>query len=565
MCAKKVVKKRKKSFSSSSSGSGGGREVTPLRPYHLESKPPCSDTCPSGNKIRSFLTTIAQAELVGKSADDALREAWEIYTDTSPFPSVCGRVCPAPCETGCNRVELEAPVSINKVERSIGDFGLENGLPLVKLSEESKSEKVAVIGAGPSGLSCAYQLARRGYGVTVFEAMESAGGMLKWGIPGYRLPEEVLDGEIQKILDLGVELKCGVKIGVDITLDQLKQDYDAVYVALGAQQGVTLGVDGEEAPNVFSGVDFLNRFHHGEKLDLGKDVVTIVVGGGDTAIDAARICKRLGANVTILYRRTRPEMPAIEEEIDEALNEGIIIEFLAAPIGFKKGDDGLVTHMIAIRMELGEPDDSGRRRPVPIEGSEFEIPASTVISSISQQPDFIGFESLIEGRDWIKVDEKGETKVEGIFAGGDTVDLALVTDAIGHGRRAAEAMVEKFTGIEIKPDKRPVIKTDKMYLEYYKETLRPRSEPKVLDIDERMDDINKEVNLGYTAEQLLEEANRCMSCGMCFYCENCWLYCQDSAIIKPQNKGEIFEFKMGNCTGCEKCAETCPCGYIRMQ
>jgi NADPH-dependent glutamate synthase beta subunit-like oxidoreductase len=564
MCAKKVVKKRKKSFSSSSSGTSG-REVTPLRPYHLESKPPCGDTCPSGNKIRSFLTTIAQAELVGKSPDDAMKEAWEIYTDTSPFPAVCGRVCPAPCETACNRQELEGAVSINKVERSIGDFGLQNNLPLVKLSEETQAEKVAVVGAGPSGLSCAYQLARRGYGVTIFEAMESAGGMLKWGIPGYRLPDEVLDGEIQKILDLGVELKCGVKIGTDVTLESLKQDYDAVYVALGAQQGVTLGVDGEEAPNVYSGVDFLNRFHHGEKLDLGKDVVTIVVGGGDTAIDAARICKRLGANVTILYRRTREEMPAIEEEIDEALNEGIIIEFLAAPVGFKKGDDGLVTAMVAIRMELGEPDDSGRRRPVPIEGSEFEIPASAVISSISQEPDFTGFESLIEGRDWIKVNEKGETKVEGIFAGGDTVNLALVTDAVGHGRRAAEAMVERFTGVVKEPEKKPIIKTDKMYLEYFKETPKPRIEPTIIDVEDRMGDVEKEVNLGYTAEQTVAEASRCMSCGKCFYCENCWLYCQDSAITKPPSKGMIFEFKLGNCTGCEKCSEICPCGYIRMQ
>ncbi len=564
MCAKKVVKKRKKSFSSMGSGSGGG-DVSSRRPVHIEKKPPCGVTCPSGNRIRSFITTIAQAEKLGKTHDQAMREAWEIYTDTSPFPSVCGRVCPAPCETECNRKDLEGAVGINKIERAIGDFGLENDLPLVKISGEEKPEKVAVIGAGPSGLSCAYQMARRGYGVTVFEAMEKPGGMLFWGIPGYRLPEETLMKEIQKILDIGVELKCGVKIGVDITLDQLKQDYDAVYVALGAQQGVTLGVDGEEAPNVFSGVDFLSRFHHGEQLDLGKDVVTIVVGGGDTAIDSARICKRLGANVTILYRRTKAEMPAIEEEIDEALNEGIIIEFLAAPIGFKKNDEGLVTAMVAIRMELGEPDDSGRRRPVPIEGSEFEIPASAVISSISQQPDFTGFESLIEGRDWIKVDDKGETKVEGVWAGGDTIDLALVTDAIGHGRRAAESMVVRFTGVEKEADKREVIRSDKMFLDYFRETPMERVEPNLLEVADRMDDVDKEVNLGLDAEQVIQESARCMSCGYCFYCENCWLYCQEQAIIKPQGKGELFLFKMENCTGCDKCAEICPCGFIQMQ
>jgi NADPH-dependent glutamate synthase beta subunit-like oxidoreductase len=308
---KKIKKKRKKKFGTRSFSGGGGRELSPLRPKHVEKRPPCRDTCPSGNRIREFLTTIAQAERLDKTPDQAFREAWEIYTDTSPFPAVCGRVCPAPCESECNRKELEGAVNINKVERAIGDFGIENGLKLKKLSEEARSEKIAVVGGGPSGLSCAYQMARRGYGVTVFEAAAKAGGMLRWGIPGYRLPESVLDAEIQNILDVGVELKCDMKIGVDVSLEELRQSHDAVYVALGAQQGVVLGVKGEEAPNVFSGVDFLNRFHHGEKLDLGKDVVVIVVGGGDTAIDAARICKRLGANVTILYRRTVKEMPAI--------------------------------------------------------------------------------------------------------------------------------------------------------------------------------------------------------------------------------------------------------------
>ncbi|MGD8727922.1 MAG: FAD-dependent oxidoreductase, partial [Gemmatimonadales bacterium] len=375
------------------------------------------------------------------------------------------------------------------------------------------------------------------------------------------LPESVLDAEINKILDLGVELKCGVKIGKEITVDQLKQDYDAVYVALGAQQGVTLGVDGEDAPNVFSGVDFLSRFHHGEKLDLGKDVVVIIVGGGDTAIDAARICKRLGANVTILYRRTRKEMPAIDEEVDEAIKEGINIEFLAAPIGFRKDGD-LVVAMRAIRMELGEPDASGRRRPVPIEGSEFEIPASAVISAVSQAPDFTGFESLIEGKDWVKVDQHGATKLDGVWAGGDVVALDLVTTAVGHGRRAAEAIERRFLGQEFKPDTMEVIYADKMQLDHYEK--QGRKEPAELAVDERFADVEKEVNLGLSQEQVIEESRRCMSCGYCFDCEKCWMYCQDQAIDKPLEKGKLYSFKLQNCTGCSKCAEVCPCGFIEM-
>jgi NADPH-dependent glutamate synthase beta subunit-like oxidoreductase len=558
--ALKKVKKKKKSFGARTF-SGGSREMSPERPRHVEKKPPCHATCPSGNHIRKFLTTLAQAEHLGKSTDEALQQAWEIYTDTSPFPSVCGRVCPAPCETECNRKGLEGAVSINKVERFIGDYGLEKGLALKRLSDESKPQKVAVIGAGPSGFSCAYQLARRGYGVTVLEALDKPGGMLRWGIPGYRLPEEVLDGEIGKILDLGVELKCGVKVGKDLTLDDLKQSYDAVYVALGAQQGVTLGVDGEDAPNVFSGVDFLSRFHHGEKLDLGADVVVIIVGGGDTAIDAARICKRLGANVTILYRRTRKEMPAIDEEVDEALKEGIVIEFLAAPIGFRK-ENGLVAAMRAIRMELGEPDASGRRRPVPIEGSEFEIPASAVISAVSQAPDFSGFENLIEGKDWVKVDGEGATEVDGVWAGGDVIALDLVTTAVGHGRRAAEAIDRSFTGAPADEDKRELIPTDRMLLDHYTKT--GRHEPVALDLDKRMSGMDVEVNLGLTEAETFGESRRCMSCGYCFDCEKCWMYCQDSAIDKAPEKGALYIFKLENCTGCRKCAEVCPCGFIDM-
>ena len=553
-------KKKKRAFGA---GTTGGREQSPLRPKHAEKMPPCRNTCPSGNSIREFVTTIAQAERLGKSAEQALQQAWEVYTNTSPFPAVCGRVCPAPCETECNRKELEGAISINKIERAIGDFGIDKGLSLVALTEEQKPQKVAVAGGGPSGLSCAYQLARRGYGVTVFESLQKAGGMLRWGIPGYRLPESVLDAEIQKIVDVGVEIKYGVRIGEDTSLDELRESYDAVYIALGAQQGVSLGVDGEDAPNVFSGVDFLSRFHHGEQLDLGKDVVVIVVGGGDTAIDAARICKRLGANVTVLYRRTIDEMPAIREEVEEAIEEGITIEFLAAPLGFKKEGD-LVTAMQCIRMELGEPDDSGRRRPVPIEGSEFEIPASAIISAISQSPDFSGFESLIvSGGKWLHVDSEGATHVDGVWAGGDSTQLDLVTTAVGHGRRAAESMDRKFRGAEDEPEKMEIVRTDRMRLDHYEKA--DRNEPSALGVEERLVGVETEVNKGLTDDQVLAESRRCMSCGYCFDCEKCWLYCQDQAINKPMEKGVLYTFKLENCTGCKKCAEECPCGFIDMQ
>ncbi len=561
MAVKKTKKKKKKKFGSGFSGGSKSREQSPLRPKHIEKEPPCRHVCPSGNRIREFLTTIAQAERLGKSTEQAFEEAWVIYTDTSPFPSVCGRVCPHPCESDCNRKDHDGPVNINQVERGIGDFGLEKNLKLKTLSDDAREEKIAVVGGGPGGFSCAYQLARRGYKVTVFEAADKPGGMLRWGIPRYRLPADILDGEIQKIVDLGVELKCDTRIGKDISLDDLRDQYQAVFVSIGAEKGLKLRVDGEEAENVLSGVEFLNRIHHGETIDVGDDVV--VVGGGDTAIDAARICKRLGAKVTILYRRTVTEMPAIDEEIEETQEEGVNLEYLAAPVGFNT-EGNRITSMKCIRMELGEPDDSGRRRPVPIEGSEFEIPASTVIPAISQAPDFTGLESLIEGRDWIKIDEDGQsTKVEGVYAGGDAVSLALVTTAIGQGRRAAEAIDRKIRGEE-KPDVEamPVVRTDRLRLDHH-EKCDPAPFAK-LSPEERLKGLETEVSIPLSQEQAIKEAQRCMSCGFCFDCEKCWLFCQDQAIIKPMEKGVIYSFKMENCTGCKKCAEECPCGFIDM-
>jgi NADPH-dependent glutamate synthase beta subunit-like oxidoreductase len=256
-------------------------------------------------------------------------------------------------------------------------------------------------------------------------------------------------------------------------------------------------------------------------------------------------------------------MPAIDEEIEEAQEEDIKLEYLAAPIGFNK-DGNKITSMQCIRMELGEPDDSGRRRPVPQEGSEFEIPATMVIPAISQEPDFTGLESLIEGRDWIKVnDEYESTKVENVWAGGDATNLALVTDAIGHGRYAAEAIDRRFRSLEKPNNGQPIIKTDRMQLDHYPKA--DRLEAGKLPVEARFANMDAEANLALSEEQAIEESKRCMSCGYCMDCEKCWLYCQDQAIEKPMQKGQLYDFKLGNCTGCKKCAEICPCGFIDME
>jgi NADPH-dependent glutamate synthase beta subunit-like oxidoreductase/Pyruvate/2-oxoacid:ferredoxin oxidoreductase delta subunit len=556
----KVKKKKKKGFVSR--GTGATHVDSGKRPYGVPKLPGCALGCPAGNNVRRFVTALGQAEKLGKSQDQAFEEAWHIYTETSPFPATQGRICPHPCEAGCNRVELDGAVGINKIERSIGDYGLEKGLKLKKLTDEKRPEKIAVVGAGPAGIACAYHLVRQGYNVTIYEASDKPGGMLLWGIPRYRLPEDVLMKEIQNVLDLGVELKLNTRIGKDISLDQLKKDYDAVFLSIGAHKGKKLGVEGEDAENVFSGVEFLNRIHHGEKVEVGDNV--IVVGGGDTAIDAARICKRLGATTTIVYRRTIKEMPAIDDEIEEAQKEGIKLEYLAAPVGFTK-ENNHITHMKCIRMELGEPDDSGRRRPVPIEGSEFEIPATTVIAAISQEPEFEGFESLIEGRDWFKVDEHNKMlKDDELYAGGDVLNLGLATDAVGHGRCAAQAIDFTLRGVEMPPPEKPKeIKADKIKFDFFEKA--DRQEQEQLAIEERLKDMIAEVNKGLTHEQAMAEAKRCMSCGYCFGCEQCWIMCQEQAIIKPQKKGEAFTFDLNKCNGCDKCAEVCPCGYIEMQ
>ena len=559
----KLVKKKKKGLGGLRGSSAGGSslETSSLRPVFVEKTPPCANNCPSGNKIREVITTISQSEGAERTNHESFEEAWNILTETSPFPSACGRVCPHPCESDCNRIEKEGAVGINNIERFLGDYALENDFKFQRLTEEKQSEKIAVIGAGPAGLSCAYQLTRRGYEVTVFEAFSKAGGMLRYGIPDYRLPTEILDKEIGRIEDFGVEIKLNHIIGKDTPYEDLQKNYNAIFVGIGAHKGKLLGIPNEDASNVFTGTEFLNKINSGETVEVGDKV--LVVGGGDTAIDAARISRRLGAEVTVVYRRTRNEMPAIEEEIVGAEEEGIKLEFLAAPIEFEKDGD-LITKMKCQKMELGEPDDSGRRRPVPIPDEYFFIDTTTVIAAISQEPDFTGLENLHEGKDWIKTDENGLTKEPNTYAGGDNIELGLATIAIFQGRKAAETIHNRFRNIEPEPVKeQPVITHDKMVLGYYES--KARKEAFEIPADDRLKELGMEITSTLTEEEVVNEAMRCMSCASCFDCGTCWSYCQDQAIVKPVTKHGEYKFKMDFCNGCKKCAENCPCGYIEMR
>jgi len=555
--AKLVKKKKKKKYGASRFGGGAtggaGSGKSDMRPKYVEKEPPCTEQCPNNNNIREALRVVASAEKQGRSHEQSMEAAWYSFAETSPFPAVCGRVCPHPCESGCNRPEVDSAVGINAFERSVGDFGIEQGLQHIKINEEQRAEKIAVVGAGPGGLSCAFHLAKRGYQVSVFEAFPKAGGMLRYGIPPYRLPREVIDAEVDKILQLGVEVKYNTIVGQDISFDELKQEYKAVFVGIGAHRGKQLRVEGEDAPNVFTGSDFLHRINSGETIGVGDKV--IVIGGGDSAIDAARVSKRLGAETRIIYRRTIEEMPAISHEVEAAQEEGIQIDFLAAPVAIATNGDGKASAMTCLRMELGEPDDSGRRRPVPIEGSEFTVETTAIIAAISQEPDFDHLDFLREGRAWIKADEFGKViKLEDFYAGGDALDLATVIMAIAQGKDAAITIDANLQTVDRPAGPwamLPVIKHAKMKLSYYEKA--ERHDVPSLPVEERLaDGLFKEVALGLSSEDTIAEGKRCMSCGHCMDCENCWMNCTPAAVINPDEPGGEYKFKLELCDGCKK-------------
>jgi heterodisulfide reductase subunit A-like polyferredoxin len=499
---------------------------------------PCTNACPNQVNAHAYVALIAQGRY---------QEAMEVILRTLPLPGVIGRVCPHPCETACRRGQVDAPVSICALKRFVADQVDIEELPLPKI--ERREGKVAVIGSGPAGLTCAYFLALDGYAVTIFEALPVTGGMLRVGIPDYRLPPEVLDKEIRAITRLGVEIRLNTAFGRDITLDSLRAEgYGAVYLAIGAHRSLKLNISGEDGRGVVHGVDFLRRANCGELTRVEGRVA--IVGGGDVAIDAARVARRLGAQrVAIVYRRSEQEMPARENEVRDALAEGIEIRYLTAPQQVLTRD-GQVLGVQCIRMELGEPDSSGRRRPVPIPGSEFILETDLVIPAIGQTPES-QFLAEIPGMGisrWgtIEVDEVTfATSVDGVFAGGDAQTGPWVAiGAVVHGREAAVSIGRYLRGEDLRAGRERFDFPQGDFLPIPAD-LKPahREEMATLPMAERQTGFG-EVERGLTEEQARAEAARCLNCMVCCECLQCVAACKAGAVDHSM-RAETMSLEVG--------------------
>jgi len=472
---------------------------------------PCEHTCPLDQDIPSYVAYIARKEF---------NKALEVILRTNPFPRILGRVCNHPCETRCRLGETVESESIRALKRFVADYV---SPPEIVISEK-KEKKVAVIGSGPAGLSAAYFLAIKGYSVTIFESLSSPGGMLRVGIPAYRLPKEVLDKEIERITSLGVDIQTNVTVGKNITLSSLfEQGFNAILIAVGLHKGVGLNIPGENTDGVIDGLEFLRKVNTGEKVYLGKDI--IIVGGGNTAIDAARTAWRINpnANIQILYRRTRLEMPAIQSEVEEALLEGIKIQFLVEPIRIIE-KNGRISGLECLRTKLGEIDETGRWRPIPVEGSNFIIPADTLVVAVGQRMD----NAFLERADQLKVygntlmvnPDTLETAMKGVFAAGDIVSgPATVVEAAASGRTAAESIDRYLSGKPLQREYEVVFPTENVPpLTFSSEELeelatQKRAEPKKLSISERRGNF-KETESTLSLEEAVKEARRCLRCDL---------------------------------------------------
>ena len=604
-------------------------------PTYVHKTPPCQGSCPSGEDIRGWLQIVRGIE------KPPAEVSWQEYafrrsTDANPFPSMMGRVCPAPCQEGCNRNEVEDFVGINSVEQYIGDHALQEKLSFGKPERES-GKRVAVIGGGVAGMAAAYQLRRQGHGVTIFDERAELGGMSRYGIPGYRMPRDVMDGENQRILDMGVETRMNTRVGRDISFGQLENDYDAILLAIGAQQGRTLNIPGGDAPNCVSGVAFLAAFNEGRMQFTAEKVV--VIGGGDTAMDVISVARRLGhiktvhendrpeaiirnltahdvataasregSEVLLIYRRPIEQMPAAEHEVITAEQEGVKIRGSLAPVELVIGEDGRAKALRVVEVDWTDGKMTTK------EGSEFDIECDLVVPAVGQSGDLTGLEGFDNGRGLIDADKFYQVPDKpGYFVCGDIVRPHLLTTAIGQASVAADSidrylcedeyqrrpkvdvhhfdLLDKLRERSLEPEEYPhtqewgtaqsryavhnyedraeqeIISHEELFLGHFPYVARNKRLETGVNADEVLGSFEERFQ-GLAEEQAQAEAERCMSCGMCFECDNCVIYCPQDAVLRtPKSEATMGRYvytDYDRCIGCHICAEVCPTGYIKM-
>lgn len=515
-----------------------------MRPLYNDKIPVCTKGCPAGEKIPQYFAFVKEKRY---------KDAWHVILEDNPLPGICGRVCYHPCEDICNRKDFDTAIGINSMERFVADKNLKNNYPK-KFFVEKTGKKIAIIGSGPAGLSAAYQLARKGHHVKIYEALSKPGGMLQMGIPKYRLPREILNKEINDIKSLGVEIETSCSVGTDIKWNELTKNFNAVLVATGATKSRSMNIPGEGLIGVTSGLKFLKNFNLDEKAKIGKKLV--IVGGGNTAIDCARSAIRLGSDVTIVYRRSRKEMPAVAEEINDAEAEGVNIKYLTNPLGYI--GNGKIEKIKVIKMKLGKVDKDGRRKPVEIKDSEYEIDADQVMLAIGEIPELSFLPDSIDEK-WgrVNIDSFQMTDEKGVFACGDAANgpIGTVVDAIATGKRSAFAIHAFLTEQSYMPvnyDK--VVNFEDLNLNYFVHQERARL--KRLSHKVAVKNFDEVIN-GITEEDAIREAERCFSCGTCSMCDNCLVFCPDVAITRDaEGKGYIINYDY--CKGCGLCVHECP-------
>ena len=525
-------------YSSLSNHTGSWRTLRPVYTFKL---PPCNKQCPAGENIQQWLYYAGEGDY---------EHAWRVLCEDNPFPAIMGRVCYHTCEGKCNRGFLDETVGINSVERFLGDYALEHNLAFKKPVHET-GKRVLIVGAGPAGLSAAYHLRRFGHTVHIVEMGHEPGGMMRYGIPIYRLPRDILDGEIKRITDMGVTIECDHRIE-DILAEKKQGKYDAVLLGIGASTSTNVDIPAGDTTRILNALKVLGDIAEKGDIEIGRRVA--VYGGGNTAVDVARSLRRLGAEPVIVYRRNRDKMPANEEEMDAAIEEGIQVNWLSTISQASKG---------SLKIEKMALDDKGRPQPT---GEFEEMPADAVVLAIGQNVEHDAIDKL-EGlkTEWdaVVVDKNDMmTSLDGIFAAGDMVPgNRTVTDAIGMGKHAARGINGWFKGQKyIRMEKHADAKFEDMHPWYY--TDAPRTVRPQLELARRTNTFD-EVQHGLTEENAIFEARRCLSCGNCFECDNCYGVCPDNAVIKL-GPGKGYEFNYDFCKGCGVCAQECPCGHIDM-